>query len=239
MRRSRVRKDEVQENTNGAPADPPAASDPISHAPPANGHTVTIQTEPSPSISSGPSTSLRPKRVRRQVRRHSSPEPFGAHNGVSLSEEVASVDSEEPDTPLALTLSRISAAQKSVGNLKKEPHSRGIPTTPSLPGSKASAQAPLSTSKSGEASTTPSLKIRLPGRANLHRAPLSISSQAPGSTGNRELPPGPTTPARNRITRTPRTSATVAPRERRSSRRDRASTSAPVQDGPASNDADH
>ena len=235
MRRSRVRKDEVPQDTNGVPADQPAVFNSISCAVPANGHAVT---ELSSSISSGPSTSMRPKRVRRQVRRRSSPGPFGNHNGASVNEEVTSVDSEEPDTPLALTLSRISAAQKSVNTLKKDPQPRGIPASPSLPNSIASAQAPLSTSKAGEVSATPSLKIRLPGRANLHRAPLSTSSQAPASSGGHEQP-SLSVSARNRTTRTPRISATVAPRERRSSRRDRASTSAPVQDAPASNDADH
>lgn len=237
MRRPRVRKDEAQQDTDNIPTAEPATPDTISQAVPAD-NVVTMQTEPLPSISSGPSTSSRPKRVRRQVRRRPSPEPLGSHNGLHLSEEVASVHSEEPDTPLALTLSRISAAHKSVDNTKKEPQLRGIPSTPSLSNSKASAQAPPSPSKNGEASSTPSLKIRLPGLANLHRTPLSTPSQAPTSTANRESHSASAYPARSRATRTPRASATVAPRERRSSRRDRASTSAPVQDTPAS-DADH
>ncbi|KZT69057.1 hypothetical protein DAEQUDRAFT_302117 [Daedalea quercina L-15889] len=232
-RRSRVRKEDPKHDGDNVFAPEPAApADSISQA--VAPDTLVAENQVEPHVPSETSISVRPKRTRRS-RKHPSPEPLASRNGVNISEEVASVDSEEPDTPLAVSLSRISSSHKPVEQPKKEPQSRGIPNTPSLSNSKASGQPAASPAKNG---ATPSLKIRLPGLANLHR-PLLSSSQAPAPADNRQLPSVSAPPARSRASRSSRAGAAFAPRERRSSRRDRASTSAPLQDAPASNDADH
>lgn len=232
-RRPRGRKDEAKQESGQAPAtEPTAPAESIFQAVVADSHAPAKQAEPL--APSGASVSAKPRRARRQARRAPSPEPLISHNGDNMNEEVASLDSEEPDTPLALSLPRLPSGHRPVDHAKKEPQSRGVASTPSLPNSKASVLPAPSPVKTG--GTTPSLKIRLPGLASLHRAPLSTAPKPIAPADSRELPSVSAAPSRSRASRSSRSNA---PRERRSSRRDRTSTSVSLHETPASNDAEH
>ncbi|TFY64194.1 hypothetical protein EVJ58_g2787 [Rhodofomes roseus] len=236
-RRPRGRKDEAKQEANHVHAtEATAPADSVSQAVLAGNHALTANQVELPAPS-GTSISARPRKGKRRARRRASPGQLGPRNGGNANDGWDTVDSEEPDTPLALSLTRIPSGSKQVDHVKKEPQSRGVASTPSVPSSKVSAPPVSSTAKTGE--TTPSLKIRLPGLAHLNRAALSTLPKPTASADSRELPSVSTAPSRGRAPRTPRASAAVAPRERRSSRRDRTSTSVSLHEAPAANDADH
>ncbi|KAH9842873.1 uncharacterized protein C8Q71DRAFT_225371 [Rhodofomes roseus] len=218
-RRPRGRKDEAKQEANHVHAtEATAPADSVSQAVLAGNHALTANQVELPAPS-GTSISARPRKGKRRARRRASPGQLGPRNGSNANDGWDTVDSEEPDTPLALSLTRIPSGSKQVDHVKKEPQSRGVASTPSVPSSKVSAPPVSSTAKTGE--TTPSLKIRLPGLAHLNRAALSTLPKPTASADSRELPSISTAPSRGRAPRTPRASAAVAPRERRSSRRDR------------------